>query len=290
MQQWMFFLAVAIMGFVPQGFAQTAPNIEKMKSILKLNKPQAKIMILGTFHFKDAGLDGYKPKHDVDILSPERQKQVEEVINLIATKFKPTKIALEWKPEHQAMVDERFSKYLAGEFEIKSNEVYQLGFRLGKELGHAKLFLVDTPGRWFESVEDQKEFAKKNGQKAYLKGAWGKAYQEYYEFSDKLKTELELRDYFVFLNHEEKLKVSHGDYLVDSFAIGDGETFPGVDGFVSSWYNRNLRIFSNLVRLTDGPEERILLIIGAGHVPILKHAVESSPQFEFVDVASVLGR
>src|SRR5437588_4070273 len=29
----------------------------------------AKIMVLGTFHFDDQGLDGYKPKHRLDFLS-----------------------------------------------------------------------------------------------------------------------------------------------------------------------------------------------------------------------------
>ncbi len=43
---------------------------------LAFGGPRAQLLLLGTFHFKDAGLDGYKPKHDVDILSEEGQKQV----------------------------------------------------------------------------------------------------------------------------------------------------------------------------------------------------------------------
>ena len=36
------------------------------------DSPRAKLLLLGTFHFKDAGRDGYKSKFDVDILSAER--------------------------------------------------------------------------------------------------------------------------------------------------------------------------------------------------------------------------
>jgi len=35
--------------------------------------------------------------------------------------------------------------------------------------------------------------------------------------------------------------------------------------------------------------ERVLLLIGAGHVPILRHAALSSPDYELVEVRRVLG-
>ena len=45
-----------------------------------LEAPRAKVMILGTFHFADAGLDGYRPKHEVDVRSPERQQELEQLL------------------------------------------------------------------------------------------------------------------------------------------------------------------------------------------------------------------
>lgn len=71
----------------------------------RLPEPTAKIMLLGTFHFTDAGRDDYKPKHDVDILSEARQKEVEEVLDGLAG-FRPSKIAVEWMPEHQERADQ----------------------------------------------------------------------------------------------------------------------------------------------------------------------------------------
>ena len=46
--------------------------------------------------------------------------------------------------------------------------------------------------------------------------------------------------------------------------IGDDEQQPGAN-WVGYWYGRNLRIFNNVVRLTDRPEDRILVIYGQGH-------------------------
>ena len=90
------------------------------------------------------------------------------------------------------------------------------------------------------------------------------------------------------MNAEPRLLAGHGHYFVGGFAIGDGETFPGADGFITSWYNRNLRIFANLLRLADSPDERILVIYGSGHIPILRHIARAAPQVKLVEVADYL--
>jgi hypothetical protein len=45
---------------------------------------------------------------------------------------------------------------------------------------------------------------------------------------------------------------------------GGGDTsYVGPD-FAAGWFDRNLRIFRNLQRLTGGPAERILVVYGSG--------------------------
>ena len=83
------------------------------------------------------------------------------------------------------------------------------------------------------------------------------------------------------------IDASHGIYLVNTFGVGEGEEYPGVDGFVSQWYNRNLKIFQNIRRISE-PGESVVVVIGAGHLPIIRHAAESSPEFEVVEVADYL--
>ena len=46
-----------------------------------LQGPRAKLLILGTFHFEDAGLDDYKPQHSLDVLSEGRQEEIEEIVS-----------------------------------------------------------------------------------------------------------------------------------------------------------------------------------------------------------------
>ncbi len=259
----------------------------KIPDFLEQKKPKAKIMILGTFHFKDAGLDSYRPKYDVNILSEQRQREVREVIDLLAG-YKPTKVAVEWTAEYQEQTDEQYRQYRAGAFELKANEVYQLGFRLAKRLGHPRVYLVDAKGRWFENRTNAEDYAAKHGQQAFLESKWYQRYLKLSEYADELKMKITLRDYFLTRNSEEVIRASHGVYLIGSFKVGTGDDYPGVDGFVSQWYNRNLKIFANLQRITESPNERILLIIGAGHVPIIRHAVEASPEYDLVEVHEAL--
>jgi len=57
---------------------------------------------------------------------------------------------------------------------------------------------------------------------------------------------------------------------------------------VSNWYKRNLRIFANINRITEPGKDRILVIIGAGHLKLLKGFAEDAPYFDEVDVESYL--
>lgn len=42
---------------------------------------------------------------------------------------------------------------------------------------------------------------------------------------------------------------------------------------LAAWYQRNIRIYSNIVRLVESPNDRILVIYGAGHLAWLRQDV-----------------
>ncbi|MBI2073302.1 MAG: hypothetical protein HYT81_09790 [Gemmatimonadetes bacterium] len=85
------------------------------------------------------------------------------------------------------------------------------------------------------------------------------------------------------MNSAEAIRRSHLPYHVAFFTFDGAEGgYAGAD-FVAGWYDRNLRIFRNLQRITRDPEERILLIIGAGHLPILRFVTQHSPEYELIE-------
>jgi len=54
------------------------------------------------------------------------------------------------------------------------------------------------------------------------------------------------------------------------------------------WYDRNLRIVQNLFRVADPAGDRVLLVIGAGHLRLLKQILEMTPQLCAVSALPVL--
>ena len=110
--------------------------------------PRTQVLLLGTFHFADAGLDGHVPRFAVVVRSPERQREVEAAVGRLAA-FQPTKVAVEQRPDQQARLDSVYRAYLAGDYELGANEVHQIGFHLARRLDHDRVCAVDAPNRTY---------------------------------------------------------------------------------------------------------------------------------------------
>lgn len=263
-------------------FAQKIQIEEHFKNI-----KSSDLLILGSFHFANPQLDSYKPKHTVNIFSEKRQKELRELLDVIK-KYAPTKIGVEWKASKQKKLDSLYNAYLAGDFKLRSNEIYQVAFRLGKELGHKKLYAVDAPSRNFKSDLTKKEYKDK---KNYYVQKAGPAkfkremeindtYFGLYEKGDKLKTEITLIDYFKIMNNPDVVSHNHGHYLIGEFKMGESEKgdYFGADNSIW-WYSRNLRIFQNILNINKAGEDKVFVLMGAGHLPILNFLAKSSVDF-----------
>ena len=79
-------------------------------------------------------------------------------------------------------------------------------------------------------------------------------------------------------NEPQGRRADHQAYL-RSARIGLGAQYPGANWVAHSWYARNLKIFVNLTRITESTEDRILLIIGAGHVFLVQQFLEDSGDY-----------
>ncbi len=257
----------------------------KSPEIIK-DKDIPEVMVLGVFHFEDQGLDSYQPKYSVDILSDERQKELEELINRLAA-FRPTKIIIEWnRIKDDSSTNASYRNYLDGKLDIsqKKNEVYQLGFKLAKKLGHQRIYCGDANTEWC-GVEmewehfDENEYLKSHGQ--YDKSTRHN-YEAFYAELDSLKSGSSLKEHLAYLNDPAIRLKGHQAYLSQISILGAGDHYVGAD-FASNWYRRNIRIFSNVYDLAEmHKEERILLIYGAGHAWILNQLFSESPDFRLV--------
>jgi hypothetical protein len=79
---------------------------------------------------------------------------------------------------------------------------------------------------------------------------------------------------------------AHGIYLA-ALRVGADTSYPGAN-VAAQWYERNLKIASNVLRVIDSPTDRVLVIIGAAHGPILRELLERVPGVQVVSTRGFL--
>ncbi|MCC9168001.1 DUF5694 domain-containing protein [Pontibacter harenae] len=278
-----FILLLAMLSMVNISVAQklTKNQVEKrVQEIFPDSLVKADVLLLGLFHFDYPGLDAYKTEESmqVDILSEERQKQVQELAKLLA-KYKPTKIVVEYPVASQQKLDKLYDSFKPADLKTQRDETYQIGFRLARQLQHKRVYAFDAnPFRFSLASEDSVWMAKQYEMGEPLVKDWDNKYNQFFAYDDTIAKQMPLKEYLLLMNSDEALRINHGVYLVYT-RIGTNAEPAGADGFITRWYNRNIRMFSNLQRLAS-KNDRILILVGAGHVPILKHLLENAPDMK----------
>lgn len=235
---------------------------------------QAEVMILGVYHFHNPNQDYVKSDYD-DHLSEKRQKQIAEVLTSLA-QFKPTKIALEAPPE-AVNIQQDYANYLKGAYKLTANEREQLGFRLAQQLGHPQVYLVDhLIGMDTNAVITA---AQQANNKAFLTG-FQKVIAEVQGIMQR-QTQMTVRENLRQWNDPSLLARSR-DFYLQMTRVRSADKFTGADE-VTRWYQRNFRIFTNLAQLVTAPTDRVLVIFGNGHAPLLRELVQSSPDMKLVE-------
>jgi hypothetical protein len=245
------------------------------------SSPRAEILVLGTYHMANPGHDIYNMKAD-DVLSPKRQQEIEQLIEVLK-KFRPTKIAIE-ADFGSKRVEQEYSDYLAGKYTLTRNETNQIGYRLAKELGHRAVYPVDQDGDfpWQRVVN----YAKANGRADKLdalSAGWGTMVKEQGEFL-QAHTVLETLGY---MNADARAARDMATYFA-VVPFGDPDEYAGPD-LLAAWYQRNIRIYSNIVRLIESPNDRILVIYGAGHLAWLRQDVANDATVKLRTLADFSG-
>lgn len=241
-------------------------------------KAKPVVMILGTYHMENPGRDLGNVKAD-DVRAEKRQKEIAEVIAAIK-KFKPTRVAVEI-PNRKYV--ERYAEYLNGKYELAANEVDQIGFRLAKEMNLKQVSTIDWQGNFdFDKVIAS---AKANNQEPVAENFMMTGKSEANKQSELLKTK-SIIEVFRYLNEEKRMDEWHSFYM-SLLRVGAKDDYAGAD-LVRDWYERNLKIYANIARLAENRDERIFVIIGAGHLKLLQQFVKDTGEFDLEQASAYL--
>ena len=240
---------------------------------------KTKVLVLGTYHMGNPGLDAFNMEAD-DVTLPKRQKELEEFATLLAT-FKPTKICLEAGLERQKKLNEMYMAYVNGKAELRKNETDQVGFRLAKKMGQTEVFAIDAQAPF--NMDTVVKVAQKYQFNAFLELL--QKMPEFMKEEDKKLHESTVTQFFQYINTDTYNRMSHGFYL-DMAIVGKDDNYAGAD-LVGDWYTRNLRIYRNLMALNLKPDDRVLILYGAGHSKILQDLVDDSSTLQLVKLSEL---
>lgn len=236
-------------------------------------------MVLGVFHFANPNAD-VAQFQGVDVLTPVRQQEIQAFVDQLA-RFQPTKIALERVPSETDSINADYRHYLAGTFPLTRNEIHQIGFRLAGQLHLPRLYAVDFQlGMHIDSVLAYAQLRDT----AYA-GRFRRTIAEVVQQLDRMQREESIGANLRFLNDPATILLAQQPYM-DMATVGAGDGYIGAR-VVAQWYERNLRIFANVAAVAE-PGDRILLIIGQGHTPILRELMRTYPGMQLVDALPYL--
>lgn len=250
--------------------AQTTP--------IKIN-----VILLGSFHYGATSDRNSTPFSD--LFSNKRQKELDSIALAIHT-FGVNTFFLETQFTEQKYQDSLYQLYTKGKLldtnELKDERV-QIAFRAAA-LSGAKLIAADYHQELPYDLMNEYETLHKNDTLASYPFFDGS-----YPFTLKqLKlSATPLPQYYIQLNNAYNRQRILFDYLHYALAYGIDTNFVGVQ-FAASWYDRNLKIFTNIVRKIDLKKDKtIVVLFGSSHTAILHQFFSNHPYFKIVELDTI---
>lgn len=246
--------------------------------------PAGKVQVLnlGTFHM------GYTPDaHTTEFDEHDRDNvaRVHEIARTI-TAFDPTVIVVEMTPQRQGELDSAYAAYLADpEMQLKDpTEIELLAFEVGRLSGTDRIYGIDHKlsynyriGAEIDNVIDS----------ALVRRYLENPFTDHPQFARYNDDSLTVRDRLRMLNENSFLDLLitiNADIL--TYAGTEGN-FEGADE-AAKYYQRNLRMYTNLNRLELTPDDRVFMLSGASHAAFFRDFISRSPKYVMVNTFDYL--
>lgn len=235
------------------------------------------VLIVGTYHFDQ--------ESNYNELDKANQLALENLITNLKA-FNATKVFIEKDPIHDSIYNARFQEYLASEDFIKdkTNELYQLGFRMAKRLNHNSVYLFDNKppfigsleGFSFEAFGKYKDAADEEFNKKHFEQI-----MKVYRHNDSIRNTLNIYDNIASLNNAEDRQYNISRMHAIEVRAGVNDTWLGAD-WLGRWYQRNIRMMMNIMKKSE-PGDRIIIFVGSNHKWVLEQLMINTPEFKIID-------
>lgn len=263
--------------------------------------PAAKIqiMVVGSDHLNQL----YNKQPASDVFSPKKQAELAQVRAQLA-RFRPDVVLIEAEPKEQGQIDSLYALYQKGLLHLENlptgrSERYQIGFALAKQLQ-----LPSPKGVDYYAATSQSLLSTGTNIGAYTQDL--KLLQT---TARPLRTlvqhdSLSLYDYLALANQPEMIALVHRVQFNTPAVVTNGTFAAGgtntvdlgkVDTeyigahFITLFYNRNLKIYANMLRAQQQSQaKRVLVLFGVAHVGVQEELFAANPAYHLVHAATYL--
>lgn len=252
-------------------------------SFAQSQNAKVKVILLGTFHYGSTSDRGKTPFPD--LFSVKRQKELDTIANKLA-KFNVNKFFTETPVNRQNWQDSIFTKYkkkALTDTTVLRDERVQIAFRTAV-INNAKLIASDYRQELpYAQIEEYEKAHQNDTASSYP------FFDVKYPFTIKQKklNELSLLDYYIQLNNTYNRQAHMFDYTHYALGYGKDTNYIG-EAFALSWYDRNLKIFTNILRNIDVNNDKVIVVLyGSSHTALIRHFFEDHPYFEIVELDKI---
>lgn len=247
-------------------------------------KPKVEVLLIGTSHWNNFNQKGsdIAQSNEIDILSESYQSQLSDITQKIV-EFKPSKVFVERTIAYQPKLDSLYQLYRTSSWgKDKRNEIYQLGFRVANELNHTKVYGIDFRETSFDyeaamkamEVAGQEELISETEESI-------KIYEETY--NEIVKNNTPLEDIIKYHNDVAQRQENLGWYFNVVNRGGNLDDFSG-SYLASEWIRRNLHTYALIQKYVAAKDERIMILMGAGHTAVLHNLISYNPEWQIVSL------
>jgi len=248
---------------------------------IELQSDRIKVLNFGTFHM---GFTNDAHSHEFNENSKKNIDSVHQIAKMLSI-FKPTVIIVETSPSYDITLQENYSKYLKDSNIIFKNqdEVELLAFELGRLSETKRIYGIDHKLQYYYNINNE-----------ITNSIDSITYNEYNK--DPFESNPELAINFDALSLLNKFKLMNNqkflDYLIEFNAdilthVGTDNNFEGADE-AAKFYQRNLRMYSNLNRISLKKDDRVFILMGGAHTAFFRDFMNRSPKYEMINTFNYL--
>lgn len=263
------------------------------------SETKTQIMVVGFDHLNQL----YNKQPQSDVFSPKKQAELATFRAHLA-QFRPDAILVEAEPREQGQIDSLYALYQSGKLQLSDlptgrSERYQVGFALAKQLHLPSPQAVDYYAATSQSLLNTGTNLDAYTQDLKLMQTTARPLKALVQ-----RDSLSLYDYLALANQPALISLVHRVQFNTPALVTNGTFSPTgtntvdlgkVDTeyigahYITLLYNRNLKIYSNILRAQQKTHaKRVLVLFGLAHVGVQEELFAANPAYLVVHAATYL--